>query len=71
MDGAGPGSYDFPKSYDTTQRHKVSMAKQTDNRVGFTDSYAKLYKYIPGMGHYKEVDRGLKVIGKETLSTAK
>ena len=38
--------------------------KQTYERVVFTDAYANLYKYIPYVGKYKEIDRGLKVVGR-------
>jgi poly-D-alanine transfer protein DltD len=61
---AGPGSYDEIKSYEMTQRKKVSMSKTTDKRVGFTEAIAKLNKYKPDPAKYKEIDRGLKICGR-------
>lgn len=68
---AGPGTYDDLKAYDTTQRRKVGVAKPTEKRQSFVDTIAKQHKYKPGVGKYKEIDRGLKLVGRETLATAK
>ena len=46
------------------------MAKTTTARQSFTDAHIKMKKGIPSMGHYKKIDNGLKMSGRETLSTA-
>lgn len=68
MDGAGPGSYESPQAFDKTQKPKEYLvSKQTSNRNVFTDRFAKLYANNPGVGMYKECDRGFKVINKPTF----
>lgn len=46
------------------------MAKTTAARASFTDAHIKMHKYKPSMGHYKKIDNGLKMCGRETLTTA-
>lgn len=66
MDGPAPGSYEPTKAHDyvTMKKDFVTETKSTSNRTNFTEAYAKLYKYIPGMGHYKEIDKGLALRSK-------
>ena len=66
-DGAGPGSYNFTESYDNTQKRRVSMSKVSQERKSFTDAHIKMKKGVPGMGLYKNIDRGYKMTGRETL----
>jgi len=68
--GAGPGTYDFMGNEETTQKRRISMAKSTAVRASFTDAHIKMNKYKPSMGHYKKIDNGLKMCGRETLATA-
>ena len=74
MDGAGPGTYDSTKAYDKfVSPREFLVSKQTENRTGFTDAYAKLFKANPDMQHYREVDRGFRVVkpGQGTFETIK
>lgn len=58
-DGPGPGSYEQGKAHDKMVSPRVtSTPKQCSQRVTFSDQYVKSHKYIPGVGKYKEIDRG-------------
>lgn len=68
IDGAGPGSYRASESFDKTQKPKdFLVSKATSPRVGYTEGFAKLTSKNPGVGHYKNIDRGYKMINKQTL----
>ncbi len=70
MDGVGPGSYEFDRAFDKTQKPKEYLiAKNTSNRTVFTDSYAKLYKQYPAPDAYKDIDKGYKLQGTGTFDT--
>lgn len=74
MDEVGPGSYDSTKAYDKfISPRDFLVSKQTENRTGFTDAYAKLFKANPDMQYYREVDRGFRVVkpGQGTFETIK
>jgi hypothetical protein len=47
------------------------LAKTTQVRHSFTDVAAKLRKGMPNMCTYKHVDNGMRLIGRECLSTSK
>ncbi len=49
----------------------IGQAKQTANRVGFTEGYAKLHKFVPSSAHYKEVDKGFTLTGAKTFTELK
>lgn len=69
VDGAAVGSYDSPQAFDRTQRAKEFLiSKATSQRKVFTDRYALLYKTNPGVGYYKEIDKGFKLISKPTFT---
>ena len=62
MDGVGPGSYNYPISFDKTQKPRlIGDAAQKSLRKDFTDVYKAVYKFIPPMGTYKEIDKGIKL----------
>lgn len=43
-----------------TQKLKIqNPAESKQLRVVFTDTEAKRRKFVPGMGHYKDLDKGL------------
>lgn len=64
-DGPAPGLYDVIKcEADTQKRRTQGPPKRDQLRVIFTDTEAKRRKYVPGMGHYKELDKGLNAISK-------
>ena len=59
-------------SFKSTQMKKlIGQAKQTADRVGFTEGYAKLHKFVPSSAHYKEVDKGFTLTGAKTFTELK
>jgi hypothetical protein len=48
----------------TRKKEFTTENKSTSSRTPFTDTYSKLFKYIPAMGHYKEIDKGLALRNK-------
>lgn len=47
------------------------MSKVGQERKSFTDAHIKMHKNKPAVGHYKNIDKGLKMSGRELLSTAR
>lgn len=61
-DGPAPGSYDYCKSFDSTQKAKISgHEERKSKRLDYVDEYAKHFKKNPPPGHYPEVDKGKKL----------
>lgn len=59
MDSPGPGSYDTIDAEKSTQKPKlVGPINSTGKRTTFTENYSKLTKQNPGLGYYKESDKG-------------
>ena len=70
MDGVGPGSYQSPEAFDKTQKPKeFYIHKSTGKRTGFCEGISKLASKVPGVGTYKDIDRGFKTINKPTFET--
>lgn len=65
-EGPAPGLYDSIKAHDYISKKKdfVLDHKSTSKRTNFTDAQSKLVKYVPGMGHYKEIDNGYAIRSK-------
>lgn len=61
----GPCSYENAKAFDTmVSPRTLGSSKSTLNRVSYTESYAKLKKFVPAPSKYKEIDRGFVVSKK-------
>ena len=70
MDGPGPGSYDVPKAIKESQWALVKgPIKSTQAKTCFTERHSKVYKYIPGSGHYKNLDNHDKVLNRDKQIT--
>ena len=66
MDGPGPGSYDTPKAIISTQWGKIKgPINQTEKAPCFTDRIRNSKKWVPGVGHYKNVDNHAKTLHKD------
>jgi len=71
-DGPAPGSYDTVTAEKSTQKRRTEgPPERRQLRVIFTDTEAKRRKFVPGLGHYKELDKGLNAICKRPFDQAK
>ena len=66
MDGPGPGTYDIATSIKNAQWGAVKgPIKQSEALQCFTEKHSKLYKFIPGSGHYQNVNNHERVLQKD------
>jgi hypothetical protein len=67
-DVPGPCSYENAAAYDKmVSQSIVSPHKSTLTRTAYTESYAKMKKFVPGVGRYKKVDNGFFATNVKTL----
>ena len=49
----------------------LGNSKSTLKRIAYTESYAKLKKFVPAPGFYKEVDKGFHMTSRHTFEAEK
>ena len=67
MDSPGPGSYNAPESMKSSQWASVKgQSKQTYFPPAFTDKAKKMTAFVPGCGHYKNMETAKDKVFKDT-----
>ena len=58
-DGPSPASYDYMKSFDSTQKARITgHNERKSKRLDYVDEYAKHFKSNPPPGKYSDMDKG-------------
>ena len=66
MDSPGPGSYNAPESIEKQRWGKVKgQIKQTYFPPAFTDKAKKMTAFVPGSGHYKQMEAGKDKVARD------
>lgn len=67
-DGPAPGSYKIEDAISKTQWVDKKPALAKSKLTGFIENYNQLHKHSPGVGTYKEIDRGLDKLSRSPKS---
>lgn len=67
-DGPAPGSYQIEEAISKTQWVEKKTALAKGKLTGFIESYNLLHKHCPGVGTYKDIDKGLDKLSRSPKS---
>ena len=67
----GPGSYDPSKGHIIFRERRPQTAlfgKGDQKKITFSDEAVRRKKFVPGVGYYKETEKGYKILSGLPLS---
>lgn len=63
-----PGSYEVEEAIKKTQWPKNMFAFQKQKVNTYVDQVVKLKNYVPGIGKYKEIEKGINILSTPPTS---